>query len=691
MFCHQCGKKLRAGARFCFNCGTPARESSEQSQPAGTCNSTVPKGGSADYLQLLHIPTESPGTPSNQSVSQTDDAHDISRESSPQTENSAPENPEQDSRFKGADTSYTGTNPTTIDASQAGAKPTTADSSGTGSQSEVPDTQAAPDLTLKKGYVTVSGRELHLKGKYYARKTGRKKFKKRKDSSSIPFDAILGVSPEHRKYGGRILLSLLLLACFIAGAFFSADYGNCTYNEWNTPYREKELAALENVMDLIDNSGAEKLLLYRSQQEENRSDTEDLNAELSELEAQQSHEILAAVYGSDKFDPDTFFNQKFFADAYQEYLQNLLNVFKGDELLHSWLYNYYETAKSHGGNYFLDADLWIYDGSGEYQFSSDLDSVNNLTQNQYDLDFYEHMLYTGRIYITAADFMEKVLCLPRYTVDSAVFVNAFGGVPEPEEMFVLGWSRSHYEEFWLYGADYYNVDTPIWLDYGLTSKDFDLNWNGLVNETAYYNVYKEFMGKIAPGLPCYDMAVYHANDTAFGGMGFRLNGAEASVSDITASYAENHPEFITEIKESGIYNDSLATSVDEDINEITRRLEALEQEYEDLETQITTLEKTLADADIYRGRYQALLSDIGEHANKLFCRLLFLWGTLLFCILAAFICLCKFIGFLKRPRHLFVIKAQDMEYAFNTRHCPKEQIAALQNRLPRQERYFIQD
>ncbi len=678
MFCHQCGKKLRANARFCFNCGTPVRMSSGQSESAAP-----PK--QADF------PPDTVGI--------------ILQELAPQTKNADPENPKQnvrlqtedsfqtnplpsttdasetDSQPTTADASETDSQPTTADASETDSQPTTADVFETNSRPHIADTVSAPDLVLKKGNVIVSGRQMFLEGRYYSRKAGRKKFKKRKDNTLIPVEAILGVSVEHRKYGGRILLSLLLFACFAAGVYFSADYGYLTYEQWNTPYREKELAALESVMDLIDNSGAEKLLECQSMQEENRSEADDLNAELSELEVQQSHEILAAVYRNDKFDPDTFFNQKIFAAAYKEYLQDLLNVFKGDELLHSWLYNYYETAKMYGGNYFLDTDLWIYSGSGEDQFSSDLDSVDSLTQNQYDLDFYEHMLYTGHIYITAADFMKKVLALPRYTVDSAVFVNAFGGVPEATEMFVLGWSQSHYEEFWLYGADYYNVDTPIWLDYGQTSKNFDLNWNGLVNETAYYNAYREFMGKIAPDLPCYDMAVYHADDRAFGGMGFCLSGTEASVSDIMASYAENHPEFIAEIKESGMYNDSLATSVDEDINEITRQLEALEQEYEDLEKQITTLEHTLADADIYRGRYQALLSDIGEHATRLFYRLLFLCGALLFCILAAFVCLCKFIGLLKRPGHLFLIKGQDMDYAFNTRHCPIEQIAALQDRL----------
>ena len=168
----------------------------------------------------------------------------------------------------------------------------------------------------------------------------------------------------------------------------------------------------------------------------------------------------------------------------------------------------------------------------------------------------------------------------------------------------------------------------------------------------------------------------------------------------------NNAEYITTISE---YDRDQLTAFQEIVTEVKRQEEELKSEYtvltelreklsndqaaveqllenadmklEDLEKQITTLEHTLADADIYRGRYQALLSDIGEHATRLFYRLLFLCGALLFCILAAFVCLCKFIGLLKRPGHLFLIKGQDMDYAFNTRHCPIEQIAALQDRL----------
>ena len=262
MFCHQCGKKLRANARFCFNCGTPVRMFSGQSESA-----QPPK--QADF------PPDTVGI--------------IPQEPAPQIENADPDPPKQNVRLQAEDSF------------QANPLPSTADASETDSQPHIADTVSAPDLVLKKENVIVSGRQMFLKGRYYSRKAGRKNFKKRKDNTLIPVEAILGVSVEHRKYGGRILLSLLLFACFAAGVSFSADYGYLTYEQWNTPYREKELSTLESVLDLIDNSGAEKLLEYQSKQEKNRSEADDLNAELSELEVQQSHEILAAVFRNDKF------------------------------------------------------------------------------------------------------------------------------------------------------------------------------------------------------------------------------------------------------------------------------------------------------------------------------------------------------------------------------------------------------
>lgn len=675
MFCHQCGKELREGARFCFDCGTPVRETPE---PADTADVSVPDGQAENAdANAAESDMQTENDTANTTEPDTQTVHDTANTTGPdtQTENDTANTAEPDMQTESdaADTVESGV--------QAGTA--ASDATETLTPTAAADTELPADLILKKGKVIVTGNELHLNGKHYTRKPGKRKFKRLKKIYPISFDAILGVSQEHHKYGGRIFLSLLLLLCFAAGILFSARYGYDSYNELNTPYRDKELAEQESIMAIINDNGADQLLQYQSSQEENLADTEALSAKLAELEAQQSQEILAAVYTSDKFDPDDFFNKSLFVRAYREYLQDLLDAFKEDELLDSWLYSYYETTSEYGGNYFLDTDMWIYNGERENKFSSDLDSASALINSQYDLDLYEHILCTGHIYVTGTDFMKEILSLPRYTVDGAVFAKAYGGVPDSAEMSVPGWSRSHYEEFWLYGADYYNVDTPMWLDQGMLAEDFELDWNTLVNESAYYDAYKKFMEKIAPGLPCYEMAVYYADDYAYGGMGYNLKGKEASFSDMVAVYAENHPEFIEELTES--YGKTLTTSVDEDIAEAQSQLEKLENEYQELEAQAEDLAQLLADADIHRSNYAFLLADIEQHTQDITNRLLFFSGAALLCAFAVLVCLCKFFSFLRRPRHLFIISLRDMEYAFNTRHCSKEQLAALQNRLPGQE------
>lgn len=683
MFCYKCGKELRENARFCFNCGTPVREitgqagSSEAVEPAKEAGSdpaaaeepaaltAEASGGTAD-LTVEASAQEAPDA-QEMSVQENPDMQEAPSQESPDAQEvSSQETPDAQETLSQE----------TPDAQEASSQEASA-----GQEDSESTVQMPADLVLKKGRVTVSGNEIYLNKKHYVRRSGRKKFRKEKKPVRIPLASISGVAVEHHKYGGRMFLSLLLLLCFAAGTWYSARYGYDAYLVLNTPYRDKELAEQESIMAVIDGDGGEQLLQYQGKQEENHSAAEALSENLTGLEAQRTQEILNAIFQSDSFDLDPFFNRELFSRAYQEYLQELADAFKADEALHSWLYSYYETMKAYGGNYFLDTDMWIYNGDGENKFSSVLDSAARLMSEQYDLDLYEHIMYTGRIYITGADFMRVVLSLPRYTVDGAVFAKAYGGVPEASEMSVPGWSRSHYEEFWLYGIDYYSVDTPMWLDYGLSAREFSLDWNSLIDESAYYDAYQNFMGKIAPGLPCYEMASYYADDAAYGGMGCRLKGTEPSVNDIIASYAEGHPEFIEELMENAAYGKLLTTSVDEEIAETKAQLEELEKELLDLQEQEKELAQLLADADVHRNDYTLLLTDIEQHRQEFTFRLLSFGGAGLLCLLGVLICLCRFFSFMKRPRHLFIISRQDMEYAFNTKRFPREQIETLQSRL----------
>lgn len=719
MFCHQCGKEIREGARFCFDCGAPVREAPE---PAGAAEAQMPDR----QTENAAIEIRKPDSLTANADPATKESHDRARQENPSVsdgkkahgvqQNAAVGTAESDSQAHASSRAMTqgtasdSTSPapeaqgaapgSTSPAPEAqgavpggtspapeahGAAPGSCPASSAAQDAEsgtAADAEAPGDLVLKRRKVAVIGRELHLNGKYYARKPGKKKFKKKRKASPVPFDAILGTTVEHHRYGGRMFLSLLLLVCFAAGALFSARLGYDTYNELNTPYRDEELASQSAIMDLIDNSGSNNLLQLQRRQEQNRADTDALTAKLAELEEQQTQELLDAACASDNFDLDAFFNRDLFARAYREYLQELLDAFKADELLDSWLYSYYRTVDEYGGNYFLNTDMWIYDGGGENKYSPDLDSASALMKNQYDLDLYEHFMYSGHIYITGADFMREILSLPRYTVDGAVFVKAYGGVPDPSEMSVPGWSRSHYDEFWLYGEDYYYTDTPLWLDQGLQTENFDIDWNLLLNEAAYYDAYISFMDRIAPGLPRCEMAVYHADDEAYGGMGYDLAGEEASFSDMIAVYADDHPEFTAELMKD--YGRTLTTSVDGDIAGAQARLEDLARELRDLEDQERDLAQLLADADSHRSCYELLTTDIEQHTQELNYRLLFLGGCAILGAFAALVCLCRFFSFLRRPRHLLVIRCQDMELAFNTRRCSKKQLAALQNRLPGQ-------
>ncbi len=673
MFCHQCGKKLRENAHFCSYCGVSVREEPESPGSASTQseNATANAKGTDTADSKPHTEDTFASQKEYDSQGESQDRHDVDSQEQTGKQLDGQEQHDADSQEQ------TGRQ---LD----GQEQHDADTPESVMPPAAPVAETIADLTLKKGKVVVTGGELRLHKKHYFRKSGKKKFRKIKKDSLVPLGSIIGVSLEHYKYGGRIFLSLLLLAAFSVCAFTLARWGYDTCRERSAPYRDKELEALEATIAILDNDGAECLLQYQDSQKDNRAEADDLSAQLAHLKTLQTQEILDAVYTSGRFDLDAFFNREPFSRAYQEYLQDLVTAFKEDELLNSWLYSYYGATEEYGGNYFLDTDMWIYSGDAENKFSSGLDSAANLANEHYDLDLYEHIQYTGRIYITGADFMQKILSLPRYTVDGAIFAKAYGGAPDPSEMSVPGWSRSHYEEFWLYGLDYYNVDTPMWLDYGLQAEDFGLDWNMLLDETAYYTAYRNFIDKIDPNLPCYDIAVYTADDTAYGGMGCSLKGTEASFSDMIASYAENHPEFIDELLQDKGYGKTLSTSVDKDITDAKARLAELDSELRDLQNQEKELAQLLANEDVYRNNYSLLLSDIEQHTQELTYRLLSFGGAALLCAIAALASLCRLIGLFKRPRHLFLIYCRDLEYAFSYRGCSKAQLELLQNRLPRQ-------
>ena len=199
MFCYRCGKELRENDRFCFNCGAPVRENTGKAESGAMVRENAGKAesgamvrenaGKADTgesvagletqeLQITGLPPKEDSDVQEQSWREQAG----NQESAPQEDSDARDQSRQE-----------------CPGTQESCEP-------------VPGKSV--DLVLQKGRVTVAGNVLHLDKKYYARKSGRKKFQEEKKPVLIPLDSILEVAMEHHKYGGRMFLSLLLLLCF---------------------------------------------------------------------------------------------------------------------------------------------------------------------------------------------------------------------------------------------------------------------------------------------------------------------------------------------------------------------------------------------------------------------------------------------------------------------------------------------
>ena len=320
-------------------------------------------------------------------------------------------------------------------------------------------------------------------------------------------------------------------------------------------------------------------------------------------------------------------------------------------------------------------DMWFYEQPG-----GDSQFVNELTEDWFikDRSLYDRLEETGRIYVTASDFMNTVLWIPSYVPNDAVFVKAFGGNPNPAKMSVPGWSKADYSNFWSGPEDNYSAAIPVWVRYDMSAEDLDIDWNQLMDEQAYYDAYVKFMNTIAPGLAVYDMVSYYGSDDAYAGMCFDMKGKEASATEIALLYLESHPDAI-----KGFDLDSMETSYDDKISDA-------QEQYDQASAQIEKLEKEKKKMTAQAEKetaYQSKLEDLNEQNDSQRASLtntLYIFGAITgLLLLMALISLITFIHFAKKPRHLFVLELSDSpSTAFSTGHCPKKKIEELQKRLP---------
>ena len=536
----------------------------------------------------------------------------------------------------------------------------------------------APDLVIRKKRITVTADRLLISGTYYRKKGCH--FKKKKGQLGIPLSYISSILIQHTPYTGKIIASLLLFAIFTAGTIISGSFGWQAWNQLNEPYRQERIKELEDILDRLASSDISLLEELNPQLQTAVTELTFMKEQFEELQKQRRQELLRISVTDPSFDTRALLSTDFFADAYQQYLEDLLDAFLNDSLIHDWLYPYYAYSMELGSNHYIENELYFYTVTDTGSiFSSETDEPKTLLQNAYNYDLDRHIYYTGRIYITASDFLNRVLYVPDYVANSAIFVKAYGGNPNPARMQVPGWSNADYAEFWRDASSYYGSSDPVWISYGLSAENFDIDWENLANEQAFYDAYLKFMDTIAPDLGVFDMVTYSAGDDSYGGMYYEITGREASVTEIVTCYIEEHPEYLEGIgldpsAQPSSYDGQL-TALEKDIEELTERVTELTNERNELVSFFNS-------ADSAQAEYDRLMADVLSRRERLIQNLAIFGSIFILLLLMGLINLIVFIRLVKKPKHLMILKLTDgTEAAFSIRFCSKKKLQELQDRL----------
>lgn len=537
----------------------------------------------------------------------------------------------------------------------------------------------AADLVVRKKRITVTGDKLLITGMYYRRR-GRR-FNKKKGQLGIPLSFITATSVQHTPYTGRLIISLLLLAIFTAGTTVSGYFGWQARNQINTPYRQERIQELENTLDQLASSDASQLDELKSQIQTADQELTLMNEQLEELQEQRRQELLLAAVANPSFDTGALLATDFFADAYQQYLADLLEAFLNDNLIHDWLYPYYAYSMDLGSNRYIRNELYFYT-TDDYRsiFSAETENPETLLRDTYNYDLDQHLYYTGRIYITASDFLNRVLYVPDYVANAAVFVKAYGGNPNPADMRVPGWSDADYTKFWRDARSFRDSSDPFWISYNMSAEDFRIDWGQLVNEQAFYDAYLKFMDTIAPGLGVFDMVTYSAGDDSYGGMYYEITGREASVTEIVTCYIEEHPEYLEEL---GLEPAEQPSSYDQQIAALEKDIEDLNDRVAELTDEQSELAAFFDSADSVQAEYDQITADAQSRRTRLVRNLAIFASIFALLFLMTLISIIVFIRVARKPKHLMILELTDGSgAAFSISFCSKKKLSELQNRLP---------
>lgn len=397
--------------------------------------------------------------------------------------------------------------------------------------------------------------------------------------TAAPAPAAENLPAPEKKRVRRAFARLLLFLIFACGLTASGWLTFRAWQDWRTPYQTAAFTSLEESLAKAESS-AEKIPELDQLLSDNSREIRESLSSVIRYRSLRQDEILNNLTRHTDFNYSALFATEPFSSAYRQYISDLLAAFRQDSLADSWLRPYYAYSAAYGANIGIQEDLWLYAGSDDNKkFNELLSDPTHFYVSRYAAVMTDHLLLNNHLYVTGADMLNTLFGIPGYILDDAVFVKACGGNPNPEEMNVPDWTPQDYSAFWSSAGERSQSDHAVWTDCNLSARDFDIDWNALLDEKAYYRAYEKFMNAIAPGLERYGMAEYVPDDEYFGGTRYELPGSEATLDEIATAYITEHPECLTDLD---IDLDALTSSYDSLLAEEESRLGKLTAAAEDL-------------------------------------------------------------------------------------------------------------
>lgn len=479
--------------------------------------------------------------------------------------------------------------------------------------------------SLKRGFAIVSDKRVYFRGSCFSGQG--KTLRKTDEERTVDIKDVTGSGFVYHRYIGVLIALFTAIVTLLAGIAGSAAGAWKSWSE--VQYEQQGANELAEKLKNID-EGEKNIADIEETIAANDIELQNLNEKLDELTSQQKKAAAANLPLSDILQ-DTEINA-----AYEDYLHSLQNIVDNSNAGYC-LESLYDCAKQ------LDRSLSP--GDAEYDSISYLIwSVINLYEGQKWMAYGNRLVddynIYGTLYVTPSQYCDMFYA----SLDSDyeyVLVAAYGKAAYCKD---CGYTDD--DPHGLYGMMAFGQE---YFDYDAVSK-----FENELSE-SFAQAYEDFVSRVAP-------------DDA--------GQEDLSLQEIVVSYLETHPD-------ASFYDavdlTDVNTEYDNDIQDITGKIEKLQSANEELSNQVYDIKNLMNMKELYQSEY--------EYQNQTTFRW-FLFTTVAgasVALLTTFLisCILTFADYLKKRKTLFEIQYAGGRIAFEVSYYAKAEIDDFQKQLRR--------